>query len=81
MKITFNLIEEFKTFCISNKIQPKVYIQPKKHSNMRGEFFHLLSGELLINEIILKYEIIEELMKKDKLVKKEEGYLFSDIFL
>ncbi len=80
-KIVFNEIEEFKIFCKKNKISPKVFIQPKKHSNMRGEFFHILSGEMILNKIKMIFEIEEELVKKDKLLKKEEGYLFSDIFL
>lgn len=80
-KIVFDEIEEFKQFCKKNKISPRVFIEPKKHSNMRGEFFHILSGEMSLNRIKMLFCIEEELVKKDKLAKKEEGYEFSDIFL
>lgn len=78
--ISFNSIKEFNKFCDNAKIYPILKVESKKHSNMRGEFFHYISGILLLHGIEFKFEINESLVLKEKLAKVEEGRLYSELF-
>ncbi len=77
--INFLKVSELVEFCNTNKLDPTVVVTPKKHSNMRGEFFHVVSGMLDLNGMLLEFNVEEHLVKKDKLFKREEGYKLSEI--
>ncbi len=78
--ISFGTINEFKQFCINSKNYPTLSIYGKKHSNMRGEFFHEVTGSITMHGTDIVFKISEPLVLKTKLNYQEEGYQFSEIF-
>lgn len=78
-ELTFSKVSDFKQFCDANKLDPTIDLLPKKHSNMRGEFFHELKGQMSLNGMTVNFSVEEHLVKKDKLFKREEGYLLSEL--
>lgn len=78
--ISFGTINEFKQFCTNSNNFPALSVHGKKHSNMRGEFFHEISGTINMHGTTLIFKINEPLVLKTKLIKQEEGYQYKDIF-
>ena len=63
-KIIFKTLTELKSFCKRGKIIPELYISSDKHSNMRGEFKHQISGQLKSHQTEFFFTVKEQLILK-----------------
>lgn len=79
--MSFKTLKNFTEFCEKSNINPILDIDVKKHSNMRGEFFHFISGELKLNETDFNFKIKEPLVLKSKLYKQKGNFTYADLLV